>query len=135
MSLLKLTFNLLIASDANFSDAILRNAVLCTACSAYANTFGTRVDLVQARRRYARALSLTNDALRDVESARKDQTLVAVLLLNLFEVMRSVPCRPISTDPSACRTSTVTTRPACPRGRITSADVRLCSGFATQASS
>ena len=41
----------------------------------------------RARKRYVHAIQATNKALQDAVNARKDSTLIAVLLLSLFEVM------------------------------------------------
>ena len=41
----------------------------------------------RARKRYVHAIQATNKALQDAVKARKDSTLVAVLLLSLYEVM------------------------------------------------
>ena len=41
----------------------------------------------RARKRYVHAIQATNKALQDAFKARKDSTLIAVLLLSLFEVM------------------------------------------------
>jgi hypothetical protein len=50
--------------------------------------------LLAARKKYGRALSLTNKALRSAESATKDTTLLTVLLLDLFESLANKSQKP-----------------------------------------
>ncbi len=42
-----------------------------------------------AKRKYVRALALTNDALRNPQQAVEDRTLIAIMLLSMFEVVAS----------------------------------------------
>lgn len=63
-----------------------QEAMLCTSIASFANRFGTIKDVLKARRRYAKALLLTNEALRDPVRIHDDDTTIAVYLLGFFEV-------------------------------------------------
>lgn len=73
-------------SDIFHKDPVFQNAITCTAIASFANRFGSHADLLQGRQLYAKALLLTNQALRDPVRIRDDATLVAVFLLGIFEV-------------------------------------------------
>lgn len=59
-----------------------------------ANTKAAPQVMIAARKSYARALRLINTALQDPVESTRDQTLSAILLLGLFEVICSVKSAP-----------------------------------------
>ena len=63
-------------------------SVQCTALVAFANRFGSPCDVQHARRRYARALLLANEALHDPQSAKTPDTLASIHFLSMFEVSK-----------------------------------------------
>lgn len=62
------------------------HAVVSIGLAGLANTMKSGKVLTKATRRYSLALSSVNAALQDVEKAKEDQTLIAVMLLGLYEV-------------------------------------------------
>lgn len=58
----------------------------CLGIAGLAHTHGSAYMMQQANRIYGNTLILTNDALQDPILVREDQTLVAILLLSVFEV-------------------------------------------------
>lgn len=68
------------------ADSVLSNAVLCTAMAALANFTKSPQTLMLARKKYAKALTVTNAALGSSQRAKDDSTIAAVLMLGMFEV-------------------------------------------------
>ncbi len=66
-------------------EPLLQITVLCHGMAGIAHTNGSWRVMQGARYHYGRALKLTNECLQDSSRAGQDQTLVAVLLLSVFE--------------------------------------------------
>jgi Fungal specific transcription factor domain len=67
-------------------DSHLSEAVLSVAFAAFGRRHNNKVLVFKAREKYMKALKLTSSAVQNMVEARKNQTLLAILLLGLFEV-------------------------------------------------
>jgi hypothetical protein len=71
-------------------NSLLLSAIISVGMAGLANKNKALGIMIAARRKYTSALSLTMAALSNTASATTDQTLIAVILLALNEVMCSV---------------------------------------------
>ena len=67
-------------------NAALQNVVVSLGLVGLSNARRTLGIMIPAKERYILAIQATNSALRDVEEATCDQTLITVMLLSLYEV-------------------------------------------------
>jgi len=68
------------------SGQILHSVIESVGLASMANIYHTSDLMTKARHQYGRALAITNEALSDPVEVRADSTIVAILLLGLFEV-------------------------------------------------
>lgn len=66
---------------------VVRAAVQAVGMAAISNVHNAPDVIIQAKERYCQALNATNLALRDPALVAADSTLMAILLLGLFEVL------------------------------------------------
>jgi hypothetical protein len=64
----------------------LRQAVSAIGLAGLSNFWQAPIIMTQARRAYCSALRLVNSGLCNVEEAKSDQTLVAIIMLSCYEV-------------------------------------------------
>ena len=73
----------------------LRQAVSAIGLAGLSNFWQAPIIMTQARRAYCSALRLVNSGLCNVEEAKSDQTLVAIIMLSCYEAsMRSLTNNP-----------------------------------------
>jgi hypothetical protein len=68
------------------SNPLLRHIVTCVGKASLAVHYGSATTKKAAEADYVVALRLTNKALSDVVTAKSNQTLIAVMLLGIYEV-------------------------------------------------
>ncbi|KAH7072644.1 hypothetical protein BKA63DRAFT_47785 [Paraphoma chrysanthemicola] len=67
------------------TEEILRKSVYAASLAGFANACKSPTIMQQAQRTYGAALRMTNEALRFKETAIKDTTLIAVIMLGMYE--------------------------------------------------
>ncbi|MCJ1291269.1 hypothetical protein MMC34_002812 [Xylographa carneopallida] len=77
-------------------DEHLSAIVYAVGLASFANEYKSQDVLKQARRQYVYALQLTNAALKSTAEATKDSTLLAVMLLSLYETITSTTQTPLT---------------------------------------
>lgn len=68
-------------------DEIVVKSMNAVGLASFSNSIHSPELMVQAREDYMTAIQLTNVALRSPESAKKDSTLFAVMILSIFEII------------------------------------------------
>jgi hypothetical protein len=68
------------------SGSIVEDAIIALGLAGLANQRKTTKVMMTANFRYSRAVKRVSEILGSIEEARKDEVLIAVLLLALFEV-------------------------------------------------
>jgi hypothetical protein len=68
----------------------LRQAIAAIGLAGLANFWKAPSIMAQANNAYCTALRLVNMGLGNIEEAKSDQTVVAIMLLGLYEVQRSL---------------------------------------------
>lgn len=76
-------------------DQHLSESILAVALVSFSNQFNCHGAMKDARRQYVSALRMTNLALQSNQNATKDSTLIAVLLLSLFEMITYSKRQPV----------------------------------------
>ena len=71
------------------------DAVMSLGMVGLSNTKHASEIMIPAAEKYHLALRATNSALRDVEQAKADQTLITVMLLGLYEVDFTFVSKPL----------------------------------------
>ncbi|MCJ1396508.1 hypothetical protein MMC18_009399 [Xylographa bjoerkii] len=77
-------------------DEHLSAIIYAVGLASFANEYKSQDVFKQARRQYVYALQLTNTALRSSIEATKDSTLLAVMLLSLYETITSTTQQPLT---------------------------------------
>ncbi|MCJ1420959.1 hypothetical protein MMC32_007319 [Xylographa parallela] len=77
-------------------DEHLSAIIYAVGLASFANEYQSHDVFEQARRQYVYALQLTNTALRSSTEATKDSTLLAVMLLSLYETITSTTQKPLT---------------------------------------
>ncbi|MCJ1377455.1 hypothetical protein MMC17_000550 [Xylographa soralifera] len=77
-------------------DEHLSAIIYAVGLASFANEYQSQDVFKQARRQYVYALQLTNTALRSSTEATKDSTLLAVMLLSLYETITSTTQEPLT---------------------------------------
>lgn len=67
-------------------NAALQNVIISLGLVGLSNARRTLDIMISAKEKYTLAIRATNSALRDVDEAKCDQTLITVMLLGLYEV-------------------------------------------------
>lgn len=80
-------------------ETALTQSIVSLGTAGLAHFWGAPNMLSQAHARYNSALRLVSSLLRNMEDAKADQTLIAVMLLGLYEVLHSyIPHHRIQTN-------------------------------------
>jgi hypothetical protein len=87
------------------SDLLLRHTVNCLGKASIAVNYGSPTTKMAAETDYVIALRLINRALNDVVAAKSNQTLIAVMLLGIYEVKpaREIYLTVLHTKPSVAQ--------------------------------
>ncbi|KAH7069490.1 hypothetical protein FB567DRAFT_456611 [Paraphoma chrysanthemicola] len=67
------------------TEEVLQNSVYAASLAGFANASKSPTIMQQAQKTYGAALRMTNEALRSKETAIKDTTLIAVIMLGMYE--------------------------------------------------
>ncbi|MCJ1319909.1 hypothetical protein MMC15_005245 [Xylographa vitiligo] len=88
-------------------DEHLSAIIYAVGLASFANEYKSQDVFKQARKQYIYALQLTNTALRSTTEAIKDSTLLAVMLLSLYETITSTTQKPLTSWTNHIKGATV----------------------------